>query len=66
MVGLLCAVTKFMGLLCWYSVALLMGVAPTINAMVAAETMEGINGNKSYGLPHKLVIDVLKKYSRIK
>ena len=37
-----------------------------INAMVAAETMEGINGNKSYGLPHKLVIDILKKYNRVK
>jgi len=37
-----------------------------INAMVAAETMEGINGNKSYALPHKLVIDILKKYKRIK
>ncbi|MDX2046309.1 MAG: P1 family peptidase [Chitinophagaceae bacterium] len=37
-----------------------------INAMVAAETMEGINGNKAYGLPHKLVTDVLKKYNRIK
>ena len=37
-----------------------------INAMVAAETMEGINGNKSYAMPHKLVIDVLKKYNRIK
>jgi D-aminopeptidase len=37
-----------------------------INAMVAAETMVGINGNKSYALPHKLVIDILKKYNRIK
>lgn len=37
-----------------------------INAMVAADTMEGINGNKAYGLPHKLVIEVLKKYNRIK
>ncbi len=37
-----------------------------INAMVAAETMEGINGNKAYGLPHKLVMDILKKYNRIK
>ncbi|MBB5634418.1 L-aminopeptidase/D-esterase-like protein [Pedobacter cryoconitis] len=37
-----------------------------INAMVAAETMEGINGNKAYGLPHNLVIDILKKYNRIK
>jgi L-aminopeptidase/D-esterase-like protein len=37
-----------------------------INAMVAAETMEGINGNKAYKLPHKMVIDLLKKYKRIK
>lgn len=37
-----------------------------INAMVGAETMEGINGNKSYGLPHQLVIDILKKYNRVK
>lgn len=37
-----------------------------INAMVAAETMEGINGNKSYALPHQLVIEILKKYKRIK
>ena len=37
-----------------------------INAMVAAETMEGINGNKVYALPHDLLIDVLKKYNRIK
>ncbi|MCP1381633.1 DmpA family aminopeptidase [Runella salmonicolor] len=37
-----------------------------INAMVAAETMEGINGNKAYALPHKTVIDVLKKYNRVK
>jgi D-aminopeptidase len=37
-----------------------------INAMVAADTMEGINGNKSYALPHKKVIDILKKYNRVK
>ncbi len=36
-----------------------------INAMIAAETMEGINGNKAYALPHDLLIDVLKKYKRI-
>jgi D-aminopeptidase len=36
------------------------------NAMVAAETMEGTNGNKAYALPHKLVMDVLKKYNRVK
>lgn len=37
-----------------------------INAMVAADTMEGINGNKSYALPHKLVMDLLKKYNQMK
>ncbi|OSZ81447.1 aminopeptidase [Chitinophagaceae bacterium IBVUCB2] len=37
-----------------------------VNAMVAAETMEGINGNKSHAMPHKLVIDILKKYNRVK
>jgi L-aminopeptidase/D-esterase-like protein len=37
-----------------------------INAMVAAETMEGINGNKAYALPHKSVVEILKKYNRIK
>lgn len=37
-----------------------------INAMVAAETMEGINGNKSYAIPHKLLIETLKKYNRFK
>lgn len=37
-----------------------------INAMVAAETMEGINENKAYALPHDLLIKVLKKYNRIK
>ena len=36
-----------------------------INAMVAAETMEGINGNKAYALPHDLLIKTLKKYNRI-
>jgi len=36
-----------------------------INAMVAAETMEGINGNKAYALPHDLLVEVLKKYKRI-
>ena len=30
-----------------------------INAMVAAETMEGINGNKAYALPHIAVNDLL-------
>ena len=36
-----------------------------INAMVAAETMEGINGNTAYALPHDLVMELLKKYNRV-
>lgn len=37
-----------------------------INAMVAADTMEGVNGNKAYALPHDKVIELLRKYGRIK
>lgn len=37
-----------------------------INSMIAAETMEGINENKSHALPHALLIDILTKYNRIK
>ena len=37
-----------------------------INAMIAAETMEGINNNKVYALPHDTLIEVLKKYNRLK
>jgi D-aminopeptidase len=37
-----------------------------INAMLAAETMDGINGNKAYALPHESVIRILKKYNKIK
>jgi L-aminopeptidase/D-esterase-like protein len=37
-----------------------------INAMVAAETMEGINGNKVYKLPQQAVLRILRKYNRIK
>lgn len=36
-----------------------------INTMVAAEDMEGINGNKAYAIPHDLLIETLKKYNRI-
>lgn len=37
-----------------------------LNAMLAAETMEGINGNKAYGLPADLLLETLNKYNRIK
>ena len=36
-----------------------------VNAMLAAETMEGINGNKAYGLPHKAVLDIFRKYNQL-
>ena len=36
-----------------------------INAMVAAETMEGINGNTVYALPHDQLIKILQKYNRL-
>jgi L-aminopeptidase/D-esterase-like protein len=37
-----------------------------VNAMVAAETMEGVNGNKVYAIPHDRLVAALKKYGRIK
>jgi L-aminopeptidase/D-esterase-like protein len=37
-----------------------------INAMVAAETLEGINGNKVYKLPQQAVLKILRKYNRLK
>ncbi len=37
-----------------------------INAMVGAETMEGVNGNKAYALPHKRTLEILRKYGRVK
>ncbi|HEY0739819.1 MAG TPA: P1 family peptidase [Chryseosolibacter sp.] len=37
-----------------------------INSLIAAETMEGINGNKIYAIPHDRLVAMLKKYNRIK
>ena len=36
-----------------------------LNAMVAAETMKGFNGNTVYALPHDRLKAVLKKYNRL-
>jgi len=36
-----------------------------INAMVAAETMTGINGHRVIALPHEKLRAVLKKYNRL-
>lgn len=36
-----------------------------VNALIAAETMSGINDNIVYGLPHERLIDILNKYKGI-
>lgn len=36
-----------------------------INALIAAETMEGKGGNTLYGIPHDQVKEILKKYNRL-
>ncbi|HEX8734662.1 MAG TPA: P1 family peptidase [Pyrinomonadaceae bacterium] len=36
-----------------------------LNAMVAAETMKGYNGNTAYALPHDRLKEILKKYNRL-
>lgn len=36
-----------------------------VNALVAAETMTGINGNTVYALPHDRLREALKKYNRL-
>lgn len=36
-----------------------------INALVAAETMKGYNGNTVYALPHERLKEILKKYNRL-
>jgi L-aminopeptidase/D-esterase-like protein len=37
-----------------------------VNALVAAETMEGVNGNKVFAIPHDRLVAALRKYGRIK
>ena len=37
-----------------------------VNALVAAETMKGLNGNTAYALPHERLREILRKYNRIK
>jgi L-aminopeptidase/D-esterase-like protein len=36
-----------------------------INALIAAEDMEGVNGNKAFAIPHNRLRDVMKKYNRL-
>ena len=35
-----------------------------VNALVAAETMTGINGNTKHAIPHKRLKEIMKKYKR--
>jgi len=37
-----------------------------VNAMVAAETLKGVNGNTVYALPHGRLRDALRKYNRLR
>ena len=37
-----------------------------VNAMVAAETMRGIDGNTIHAIPHERLREVLRKYKRLK
>lgn len=37
-----------------------------VNALVAAETMTGVNGRTVYALPHDRLREILKKYNRLK
>ena len=37
-----------------------------INAMIAAETMEGRDGNRSAAIPHKELLQILDSYGRLK
>ena len=36
-----------------------------VNAMVGAETMNGIHGHKVFAMPHERLREVLKKYNRL-
>ena len=36
-----------------------------VNALLAAETMKGLNGNTAFALPHDKLKEVLKKYNRL-
>jgi L-aminopeptidase/D-esterase-like protein len=37
-----------------------------VNAMVAAETMTGIDGNTVYAIPHDRLREILRKYNRLR
>ena len=36
------------------------------NALVAAETLTGIDGNTAYAVPHNGLLEVMRKYGRLR
>jgi len=48
-----------------YTAAVQAAEEAVINALVAAETMTGLNGSTVYALPHEGLRDVLRKYNRL-
>jgi L-aminopeptidase/D-esterase-like protein len=36
-----------------------------INALVAAETISGVDGNTAYAIPHDRLKQIMKKYNRL-
>jgi L-aminopeptidase/D-esterase-like protein len=36
-----------------------------VNALIAADTMSGINGNTVFAIPHSRLLQILKKYNRL-
>ena len=37
-----------------------------VNAMLAAQTMTGADGIRAFGLPGERVVEILRKYNRMK
>lgn len=37
-----------------------------VNALVAGKDMEGVNGNKAFGIPHDRLREVMEKYNRMR
>jgi D-aminopeptidase len=42
------------------------GAKVVILAMIAAETLKGINGNAVHAIPHDRLREILQKYNRLR
>ena len=49
-----------------FEAAILATEEAVINAIIAGETMVGINGNTAFGMPRDRLREILKKYNRLK